>query len=166
MYFIRCRHLPESMVASFVKKLSRLSVSSPVPALPMVFDFIINLILQHPGLKALLNPIKADGQPKIKDIKVSDYWGQDFESFLKNKSEVSEVLEDPDPFDENEIDPMKTRAMESWLCEIKTLQNHSISSIALQAKFVSKALPKVERDMEKSLSLTYKDVSMHVFLKW
>lgn len=154
-----CRHLPESLVASFIKRLSRLSLLAPACALPMIFDFITNLIIQHPGLKVLLNPKNRDGSPKIKDISVPALWEMDFESFSSvNQLAPSELL-NPDPFDEEETDPMKTKALESWLCEIKTLQNHTVSSVALQAKFIGKTIPKVERDMDKTLSLTYEEVS-------
>lgn len=154
--FILFRHLPECMVASFVKRLSRLSIFAPTPALPLIFDFILNLIIQHPGLKILLNPLKPDGKPKIQDITLPESWDSDFETFLA--ATQNSKLESPDPFDEEEPDPMKTKAIESWLCEIKTLQNHVVSSIALKAKFINKAVPKVEQDFEETLSLGYKDV--------
>ncbi|CAL8088690.1 unnamed protein product [Orchesella dallaii] len=156
--FLSSTHLPEGLVAAFIKRLSRLSTFAPASSLPMIFDFITNLLVQHAGLKVLLNPLKPDGQPKIKDLKLSDYWDTDFDTFKKGIYSDGADVEDPDPFNENEQDPMKSRALESWLCEIKALQNHVVSSIALKAKFINKAVPKVERDLDDTLSLTYKEV--------
>lgn len=131
MFFFR--HLPEYLVAAFVKKLARLSLHAPAPAIPMICDFIANLMIEHPGLRTLVN--KKPLASSKKDDGTLEYEG--------------------DPFDEDEIDPIKSRAMDSCLWEIKTLQHHILPTISLSARFISKTLPKVEKDLDESLLLNY-----------
>jgi len=118
-------------VGAFVKKLARLSLHAPAPAIPMICDFISNLMIEHPGLKTLVN---------------------------KKSQKESEITFAEDPFDFDEPDPIKSRAMESSLWEIKMLQHHVLPTVALAARFISKPSPKVAKDLDETLSLTYDDV--------
>jgi U3 small nucleolar RNA-associated protein 19 len=140
------RHLPEYLVAAFAKKMSRLSLHAPAPAIPMICDFITNLMLEHPGLKTLVNKNSKASKPGV----------------MKQDEKSGEWTIEEDPFNFNEPDPIRSRAMDSSLWEIKTLQSHVLPSVALAAKFISKALPKVEKDLDDTLSLTYDDVRFHI----
>ncbi|XP_071440282.1 nucleolar complex protein 4 homolog B [Hetaerina americana] len=53
--FMSSSHLPESMVASFVKRLSRLALAAPPLDISLMLAFIGNLIIRHPGLKKMMN---------------------------------------------------------------------------------------------------------------
>ena len=52
--FLMSTHLPEYIVAAFVKRLSRLCLTGPANALLMVLPFIGNLLLRHKGLSSMI----------------------------------------------------------------------------------------------------------------
>lgn len=52
--FLSSTHLPENLVAAFVKRLARLSLIAPPQDSIIILHFIGNLILRHPGLKRLI----------------------------------------------------------------------------------------------------------------
>lgn len=52
--FLSSSHLPENLVAAFVKRLARLSLVAPPQDIVTIVYFIGNLILRHPGLKRLI----------------------------------------------------------------------------------------------------------------
>jgi len=55
--FLSSTHLPEYMIAAFIKRLARISLTAPSTTIPMVIRFIHNLIFRHPGLvKMIDNP--------------------------------------------------------------------------------------------------------------
>lgn len=47
-----------------------------------------------------------------------------------------------DPYDENEPDPVKSRAIESSLWELKTSQSHWLQEVASKATIINSAFPK------------------------
>ncbi|XP_036319086.1 nucleolar complex protein 4 homolog A-like [Rhagoletis pomonella] len=52
--FLSSTHLPENLVAAFVKRLARLSIIAPPQDAIIILHFIGNLILRHSGLKRLI----------------------------------------------------------------------------------------------------------------
>jgi U3 small nucleolar RNA-associated protein 19 len=59
--FLASTHLPQTLVASFVKRIARMSLQAPADCLPLCIRFIYNLIHRHPGLKFLLDaPERSD----------------------------------------------------------------------------------------------------------
>ena len=50
-----CRHLPAYMVASFVKRVSRLCLSAPVACLEPMLMLIRNLLVRHQSVRVLLH---------------------------------------------------------------------------------------------------------------
>lgn len=124
-------HLPEYLVAAFVKRLARLSLHAPAPCIPLILDFITNLLVQHPGVQKLVK--RNDGPIKY----------------------------DQDPYRHEETDPLKCQAIDSMLWEIKTLQRHAIPEISIHAQLFEKPIPRVEKDLDVTLNWTYDDVSLH-----
>ncbi|XP_060521989.1 nucleolar complex protein 4 homolog A [Cylas formicarius] len=53
--FLSSTHLPENLVAAFVKRLARLALLASSEDIIIICNFIGNLIIRHPGLKCLLN---------------------------------------------------------------------------------------------------------------
>ena len=53
--FLSSSHLPAYLVAAFIKRLSRLCLTAPSTAIPMVVRFIHNLIHRHPSLIKMLD---------------------------------------------------------------------------------------------------------------
>ncbi|XP_055547924.1 nucleolar complex protein 4 homolog A [Wyeomyia smithii] len=52
--FLSSTHLPEALVAAFVKRLARLALIAPPQDIIIIMRFIGNLILRHPALKRLI----------------------------------------------------------------------------------------------------------------
>merc|ERR1719510_759977 len=57
-----------------------------------------------------------------------------------------------------ETDPQLSKASESGLWEIKTLQYHVLPQVAQAAKFINKNLPQMEWNIEDYLETTYEDM--------
>lgn len=55
------RHLPAVLVASFVKRLSRLSLNAPPAAIVVIIPFIYNMLRRHPSLMQMIHRT-ADSQ--------------------------------------------------------------------------------------------------------
>jgi len=125
--FLSSTHLPEYLVAAFVKRLARLCLTAPAHCIPMALRFIHNLIHRHPGLVRLLdNP----GGP-----------GDSVET---------------DPFDNSTSDPDKSRAIESSLWEVETLQRHCLPTVSSAAKeLMEKGLREQELDISSMLEVDW-----------
>jgi U3 small nucleolar RNA-associated protein 19 len=85
-------------------------------------------MIQHPGLRKMVH--RDEGQDEVEE----------------------------DPFLPDEQDPFRTRALESTLWEIKTLQKHPVPAIAAHAHFIERPLPKIEKDLDETLDYTYSKV--------
>ncbi|XP_044252320.1 nucleolar complex protein 4 homolog B [Tribolium madens] len=127
--FLSSTHLPENLVAAFAKRLARLALIAPSEDVVVICMFIGNLILRHPGLKCLLN----------------------------NPTEGNVISAD-DPYIMEERDPIKSNAINSSLWELKSLQQHSIPSVATAAKFINSPLPTIEWDLSRILDETGDDI--------
>ncbi|XP_002733773.1 nucleolar complex protein 4 homolog B-like [Saccoglossus kowalevskii] len=121
--FLKSTHLPAYLVAAFVKRLSRLSLTAPPNAILLVIPLICNLIHRHPNLITLIH--KPDAQTDISG----------------------------DPYDMEEPDPAKCHAMESSLWEIKTLKSHYYHEVATSATKIEKRFQKEEWDIAEYLEL-------------
>lgn len=127
--FLSSTHLPLSLVAAFVKRLARLSLEVQPQDIVLILKFVTNLILRHPGLKILLDA-------------------------PENTTEIEN-----DPFDMDEKDPGKSRALESSLWEVKALHSHVIPAVSQAAKSFTYNFPKMEYDIADELDRTNGDVS-------
>jgi U3 small nucleolar RNA-associated protein 19 len=67
---------------------------------------------------------------------------------------------DADPFLENEVDPSSSRAVESCLWEIKSLQSHLVPTVAIAARFIDEKLPAAEWDLADVLEIKFSEVSL------
>ncbi|XP_002058993.3 nucleolar complex protein 4 homolog B [Drosophila virilis] len=127
--FLTSTHLPENLVAAFVKRLARLALKSPTEDAIIMIRFICNLLLRHTGLQRL---ICATG--------------------------AASAVEISDPYDETELDPVKAGALKSSLWEMSLLQKHAVPEVANAARFVSKSLPVVEFDLSALLEMKECDI--------
>ncbi|EGW32994.1 uncharacterized protein SPAPADRAFT_60319, partial [Spathaspora passalidarum NRRL Y-27907] len=124
--FLSSTHLSANLVASFIKKLARLSVAASASGVVIIIPFIYNLLKRHPTCMIMLhNPDKA---------KSGDY---------------------VDPFDNNEKNPMNTRAIGSSLWELETLMTHYHPNIATLAKIFGEPFRKHSYNMEDFLDWSY-----------
>ena len=127
--FLASTHLPAALVASFVKRLSRLSLQAPPSAIVVVVPMLYNLTKNHPPCTIQHAP-SNHLQPKLQQE-----WG--------------------DPFQMDEPDPMGTGAVESSLWEIETLQSHYHPNVATIAKIVSEQFTKHAYNLEDFLDHSY-----------
>uniref|UniRef100_A0A8C8S584 Nucleolar complex associated 4 homolog n=1 Tax=Pelusios castaneus TaxID=367368 RepID=A0A8C8S584_9SAUR len=122
--FLSSSHLPAYLVAAFIKRLSRLALTAPPQALLMVIPFICNLFRRHPACKILVH---RPGGPE-------------------------DLSEDPYIMDEEE--PSESRALESSLWELQTLQSHYHPDVAQAAAVVNQSLSELEDDISDLLELS------------
>jgi hypothetical protein len=108
--FLSSTHLPEYIVASFIKKLARLTLFVPPHAILFILPLIYHLISEHSELKVLIH--RMDEYKKMQ------------EGPLLLANEKMEVFKGNDPFLFDELDLKKTNAMDSTLWEIDALDLH------------------------------------------
>ncbi|CAG7849953.1 Uncharacterized protein C1604.06c [Serendipita indica DSM 11827] len=53
--FLSSTHLPATLLASFLKRLARLSLSAPPPAIIMIIPFTYNILKRHPSLMPMIH---------------------------------------------------------------------------------------------------------------
>uniref|UniRef100_A0A8D0L6N2 Nucleolar complex associated 4 homolog n=1 Tax=Sphenodon punctatus TaxID=8508 RepID=A0A8D0L6N2_SPHPU len=122
--FLSSSHLPAYLVAAFIKRLSRLALTAPPQALLMVIPFLCNLLRRHPACKVLVH----------------------------RPSGPADLLEDPYVMDAEE--PSESRALESSLWELQTLQNHYYPDVAKAAAAINQSLSLLEDDITELLDLS------------
>ncbi|CAG8757004.1 4765_t:CDS:10 [Cetraspora pellucida] len=126
-------HLPVQLVASFIKRMSRLSLTSPPHGIVILIPLIYNLIRRHPSCMVLIH--------------------RPYEINSKDGGHINSISEDPYIFDEP--DPMKSNAIASSLWELKTLQNHYLPNVATLAKIFQDKFNKPSYNLEDFLDRTY-----------
>ncbi|CDU23115.1 related to NOC4-nucleolar protein, mediates maturation and nuclear export of 40S ribosomal subunits [Sporisorium scitamineum] len=92
--FLSSTHLSSALVASFAKRLSRLSLRAPPAAIASVVPFVYNLLKRHPRCMSMVHKEWDGDRLNIGPAGVED------------------------PFDADEKDPLKTQALESSLWEL------------------------------------------------
>ncbi|OOQ89907.1 putative ribosome biogenesis protein Noc4 [Penicillium brasilianum] len=131
--FLASTHLPASLVASFIKRLSRLALNAPPSAIVVIVPFMYNLFKSHPTCTFMMHR-------EIRDKKLA--------------AEIeAEGMEDP--FDPKETDPTRTNAIESSIWEIETLQSHYHPNVAAIARIISEQFTKQAYNLEDFLDHTY-----------
>ncbi|KAI0109512.1 CBF/Mak21 family-domain-containing protein [Nemania sp. FL0031] len=131
--FLSSSHLPAALVASYAKRLARLSLNAPPSAIVAVIPWTYNLIRRHPMLSFMVHRVMQTPEAK----KAVESQGMD------------------DPFDEREEDPMETKAIDSCLWEVVQLQSHYHPMVATIAKILSEQFTKQWYNMEDFLDHSY-----------
>ncbi|MCJ1439150.1 hypothetical protein MMC27_008541 [Xylographa pallens] len=126
-------HLPAILVASFIKRLSRLCLGAPPSAIVVVVPWIYNLFKIHPTCTFMIHRDRDQADGKA---------GNPAAGFR-------------DSFRMDENDPMLTGAIESSLWEIETLQSHYHPNVAAIARIVSEQFTKQEYNVGDFLDHTY-----------
>ena len=127
--FLSSTHLPAALVASFIKRLSRLSLHAPPSGIVVVVPWIYNLLKSHPTCTFMIH------RKNTLVEKDEEGWG--------------------DPFCMEEPDPMETDAIESSLWELQTLQSHYHPNVATIAKIISEQFTKHSYNTEDFLDHSY-----------
>ncbi|KIW04040.1 uncharacterized protein PV09_04862 [Verruconis gallopava] len=134
--FMGSTHLPAALVASFIKRLSRLALHAPPAAIVVVVPWIYNMFKRHPQCTFMLHRTARTAEQRAA-------W--ETEGFK-------------DPFDASETDPMETQAIDSSVWEIVTLQSHWHPNVATLAKIVSEQFTKQSYNLEDFLDHSYKSL--------
>lgn len=131
--FLSSSHLPAALVASFIKRLARLSLNAPPSAIVTIIPWMYNLFKKHPTCTFMMHrvPRTADEKEKL----------------------ANEGLEDP--FVPDEEDPMETDAIDSCIWEIVQLQSHYHPNVATITKIISEQFTKQIYNMEDFLDHSY-----------
>ncbi|KAM8797518.1 nucleolar complex protein 4 homolog [Eudromia elegans] len=122
--FLSSSHLPAYLVAAFIKRLSRLALTAPPEALLMVIPFICNLFRRHPACKVLVH--RPNGPEDLSE----------------------------DPYIMEEKEPSESRALESSLWELQSLQNHYHPDVAKAAAVLNQSLSEIEDNISGLLELS------------
>lgn len=136
--FLGSTHLPAALVASFVKRLTRLSLNAPPSAIATVIPWIYNLLKRHPTCTFMIHRVVQD--PEL-------------------KKHIQDNGAD-DPFNPKETDPIETGAIDSCLWELVQLQSHYHPNVATIAKIISEQFTKQSYNMEDFLDHSYASVSI------
>lgn len=135
--FLASTHLPAALVASFIKRLARLSLNAPPGAIVFVTPWIYNLLKRHPTCTFMIHRETRD--PEVKKH-IEEHGAKD-------------------PFLPNEADPMHTQAIDSCLWELVQLQSHYHPNVATISKIISEQFTKQSYNIEDFLDHSYATVS-------
>ncbi|KAI1269253.1 CBF/Mak21 family-domain-containing protein [Xylariaceae sp. FL1019] len=131
--FLASTHLPAALVASFIKRLTRLCLSAPPSAIVSIIPWVYNSMKKHPLCTFMMHRVPRTPEEK---------------ALLE-----AEGMEDP--FDADEEDPMQTKAIDSCLWEVVQLQSHYHPNVATIAKIISQQFTKQWYNMEDFLDHSY-----------
>ncbi len=135
--FTSSTHLPAVLVASFIKRLSRLALHAPPAAIVAIVPWVYNMLQSHPTCTFMIH--RESRSTKEKEL--LDDEGMD------------------DPFVMDEQNPMHTGGIESSLWELETLQSHYHPNVASLAKIISEQFTKSSYNLEDFLDHSYSSVS-------
>lgn len=127
--FMSSTHLSASIVASFIKRLARLSLTAPPSGIVCVIPFIYNLIKKHGHSTCMLL----------------------IHSTTTSEQDANYI----DPYDETERDPSKTEAIGSSIWELETMINHYHPNVSALVKIFSQHFTKYSYNMEDFLDWSY-----------
>jgi U3 small nucleolar RNA-associated protein 19 len=123
-------------VASFIKRLSRLTLNASPSAIVSIVPWIYNLFKRHPLCTFMMHREVRD--PEAKALMESEGFG--------------------DPFQQDESDPMATGAIDSCVWELVQLQSHYHPNVATIAKIISEQFTKHSYNIEDFLDHSYGSV--------
>lgn len=164
--FLSSTHLPATLVASFAKRLSRLSLRAPPAAVVSVLPLIWTMLKRNPQCMQLIHRnFTSDASTTSGAV----------DKFSSGPSGVT------DPYDPIEADPTKTRAIESSLWELASLgaslaaaqnngrdpigidglggQSHWLHSVTTLSRILADPFTRERYDLDDFLDLTYATVS-------
>lgn len=128
--FLSSTHLPVNILASFIKKMARLSLFAPPGAIITIVPFCYNLIKRHPSSMSMLHRT-APTKTSLKALELAD------------------------PFSMEEPDPCKTNAIFSSLWEFSGMKSHYLASVSTLFKVFQESFDKPKYDLEDFLDHTY-----------
>lgn len=131
--FLASSHLPAALVASFIKRLARLSLFAPPSAIVTIVPWMYNIFKKHPTCTFMMHRVPRTDEERARL--------------------AAEGLEDP--YDPDEADPMETGAIDSCIWEVVQLQSHYHPNVATITKIVSEQFTKQFYSLEDFLDHSY-----------
>ena len=135
--FMSSSHLPAVMIASFIKRLARLSLQAPPGGIVWVVPWTYNMLKKHPTCTFMLHRA----------------YHPSHSIYASNQNYDEEGLDDP--FDMSQPDPMLTNAIDSSLWELHTLQDHWHPNVATLARILSEQFTKRDYQLDDFLDHSY-----------
>ncbi|KAI0073253.1 CBF-domain-containing protein [Panus rudis PR-1116 ss-1] len=123
--FLSSTLLPATLLASFVKRLARLSLNAPPAAIVMIIPFTYNILKKHPALMVMIHRPDDMKQDQI------------------------------DPFNNSEPNPTLTGAIDSSLWELYSHRQHYHSAVSTLTRIFEEAFTKPNYSLEDFLDHTY-----------
>lgn len=128
--FLMSNYLPSATVASFVKRISRISLVAPPAALLVLMPLAYNLLYRHQQVRVILERVK---QPSY--------------------------LTCADPFVDTEPDPLRTHAIDSFLWEFDLLADHYAPMVSNLAQvFQNQRFTQAPFDLNEFAGLSYQTI--------
>ncbi|KAJ1652135.1 Maturation and nuclear export of 40S ribosomal subunits interacting protein [Dispira simplex] len=156
--FLTSSHLPVYVVAAFIKRMARLTLTAPPGAIVAIMPWIYNLLKEHAKCMPMLHrPGETTHgvllRPQL-DEQSDNQITQDSENPTTDHLPITDWLAS-DCFDMSATDPKHSRALESSLWELKTLQSHYSPVVSSLAKMFSERFNKPPYILEDFLDHTY-----------
>ncbi|KAG2008100.1 ribosome biogenesis protein Noc4, variant 2 [Coprinopsis cinerea AmutBmut pab1-1] len=159
--FLASTHLPATLLASFVKRLARLSLNAPPAAIVMIIPFTYNILKRHPALMVMIHRDADDEEGRLTSRLLL------IPSILHTPYSVSTehtltlfYYPNADPYSPTEPNPLSTNALSSSLWELYTHRSHYHATVSTLTKIFSEAFTKPNYSMEDFLDHTYGTVSL------
>jgi U3 small nucleolar RNA-associated protein 19 len=130
--FMSSTHLPAALVASFIKRLSRLALHGPPAGIVVVIPWVYNMFKRHPACTFMMHRVLTPQQTL--DLEANGM---------------------EDPFSMSEPDPVLTNAIDSSVWELEALQTHYHPNVATLAKIISEQFTKRSYNLEDFLDHSY-----------
>lgn len=127
--FLSSTHLSSAIVASFIKRLSRLTLTSPPSGIILVVPLIYNLIKKHGHTTCIL--------------------------LLHSTTTKEEDDKYVDPYDSEEEDPAQTHAIDSSVWELESMANHYHPNVSSLIKILHQKFTKYSYNTEDFLDWSY-----------
>ncbi|THH14571.1 hypothetical protein EW146_g5773 [Bondarzewia mesenterica] len=124
--FLSSTHLPATLLASFIKRLSRLSLHGSPSSIVIIIPFAYNILKRHPALMVMIH---------------------------RDAEDISLTTEDP--FLADEPNPNLTNALDSSLWELYSHKHHYHSGVSTLARIFEEAFTKPNFPLEDFLDHTY-----------
>lgn len=140
--FLRSSHLSINLIASFIKRMSRLLLTASPGAIVSILPLVYNLQKLHPNCMIMIHD--------------PEYVPNNYELFSKVKN-----MKFIDPYDETEEDPELSDAINSSLWEIESLMTHYHPNVASLAKIFKQPFRKLNYNLEDFLDWNYKTLLDH-----
>jgi U3 small nucleolar RNA-associated protein 19 len=143
--FLSSSMIPSKMVASFLKRILRLTLWAPPAGILLVLPLIFNLLRKHPLCIEMIHKV--------------DHLENSATDVIKGKPSSSYIFYFlTDSFLETELDPSQTNAISSSLWELQMLKKHYCPQISKLASIFEDSLARPSYDLEDFLDQTYKSL--------